>query len=246
MRFAYCTFDNCTLHTRHCKHWAHRNFLCCVAQCDVLNSILLAENVLSRGHVTVPLCLLCLLCPSLNTNMWVCLSPLNSNTVNNLLNVRQWHKMTFWINRHETKFSAKHRHKKTSEMVFNFVAKHRCAAQKCEENIHSLSRKACINHYSLLWSGTKSLWNQSSHFYLNQNKVSIIPAVSTIFILKGDLVAFQQNIATFFVYVYYLDHFSSGRCSAISTGTICHFQCFLCRLFPAGPCLSTYAIIARI
>ena len=32
VRFAYCTFDNCTLHTRHCKHWAHRNFLCCVAQ----------------------------------------------------------------------------------------------------------------------------------------------------------------------------------------------------------------------
>ena len=59
---------------------------------------------------------------------------------------------------------------KNSEMVFNFVAKHRCAAQKCEENIHSLSRKACINHYSLLWSGTKSLWNQSSHFYLNQKK----------------------------------------------------------------------------
>ena len=145
-----------------------------------------------------------------------------------------------------------------------------------QNSVRSIATKKLLKWFSILWQSiavrlksVKRIYTHSHakhvsiiiHFFEVEQKVfeinlviftstkkkaSIIPAVSTSFILKGDLVAFQQNIATFFVYVYYLDHFSSGRCSAISTGTICHFQCFLCRLFPAGPCLSTYAIIARI
>ena len=45
---------------------------------------------------------------------------------------------------------------------------------------------------------------------------------------------FKKNILVqliSFVNVYYLEYFAAGRCPFISTGTICHFQCFLFRAF---------------
>ena len=43
-----------------------------------------------------------------------------------------------------------------------------------------------------------------------------------------------------FVNVYYLEYFAAGRCPFISTGTICHFQCFLFRAFLLSTTLSHF------
>ena len=96
-------------------------------------------------------------------------------------------------------------------------------AQKCVNCF--LMRKTFIHSHNIFHS---RLLTGIVHFgYFKQ---------SHKFMLKKNILV--QLVS--FVNVYYLEYFAAGRCPFISTGTICHFQCFLFRAFLLSTTLSHF------